>query len=125
MSLYIQNEARLAGVSFLLGLFLMGSYDLLRLFRFLIPHGELWRGLEDLGYWIYSAVMTFSLLFYANSGVLRGYVIVSVFAGMILYDRIVSRNVFGLLKKLERWIKIKKSNRKPRRTGKKNHGEPQ
>lgn len=124
MSLYIQDEARLAGVSFLLGLILMGSYDLLRLFRFLIPHGDLWQGLEDLGYWIYCAFMTFSLLFYANSGVLRGYVIVSVFTGMLLYDRIVSRNVFGLLKKLGRWIKIKKSNWKTRRTGKKNHGKP-
>ena len=49
MSLYIQQEARLAGISFVLGLVLMGSYDLLRLFRFFVPHSDLWRGLEDLG----------------------------------------------------------------------------
>ena len=45
MSLYIQQEARLAGISFVLGLVLMGSYDLLRLFRFFVPHSDLWRGL--------------------------------------------------------------------------------
>ena len=65
MSLYIQDEAALALMSFLLGAVLMISYDLLRLFRLLVPHGSLWTGLEDLFYWIYCAVMTFSLLFWA------------------------------------------------------------
>ena len=63
MSLYIQDEAALALMSFLLGAVLMVSYDLLRLFRLLVPHGSLWTGLEDIFYWIYCAVMTFSLLF--------------------------------------------------------------
>lgn len=120
MSLYILDEARLSVLSFLLGLILMVSYDLLRLFRLLVPHGNLWTGLEDLIYWIYCAVMTFSLLFWENSGILRGYVIACVFSGMILYDRIVSRNVFGLLKKLGRWITIKRSSWKDRREVRKN-----
>ena len=59
MSLYILDEAALALMSFLLGAVLMVSYDLLRLFRLLVPHGALWTGLEDLFYWIYCAVMTF------------------------------------------------------------------
>ncbi len=108
MSLYIQEEAGLAALSFALGILLMISYDLLRLFRLLIPHGTLWTGLEDFLYWIYCAVMTFSLLFYENDGILRGYVIVSVFLGMFLYDRIVSQSVFALLKNLGRWITIKR-----------------
>ena len=107
MSLYIQDEAALARMSFLLGAVLMISYDLLRLFRLLVPHGSLWTGLEDLFYWIYCAVMTFSLLFWENSGVVRGYVIACVFLAMAAYDRIVSRNVFVLLKKTGRWIKMK------------------
>ena len=48
MSLYIQDEAALALMSFLLGAVLMVSYDLLRLFRLLVPHGSLWTGLEDI-----------------------------------------------------------------------------
>lgn len=108
MSLYIQEEAGHAALSFALGILLMISYDLLRLFRLLIPHGSLWTGLEDFFYWIYCAVMTFSLLFYENDGVLRGYVIVSAFLGMFLYDRLVSQSVFAVLKNIGRWITIKR-----------------
>lgn len=46
MSLYIQDEAALALMSFLLGAVLMVSYDLLRLFRLLCPtahYGQVWR----------------------------------------------------------------------------------
>lgn len=107
MSRYIQLEAELALHSFLLGLILMSSYDLLRLFRLLIPHGKWWTGIEDFAYWIYCAIMTFLLLFYQNSGVLRGYVIAGVFLGMYLYDRIVSERVFGVLKNVRKWIKMK------------------
>lgn len=125
MSLYIRDEAWLAAVSFLLGLILMASYDFLRLFRFFVPHGNLWKGLEDFFYWIYCAVMTFSLLYKENSGVLRGYVIACVFLAMVLYDRIVSRNVFGLLQKIGRWIKIKGRNKKARKEEKENGSKPQ
>ncbi len=110
MSGYIQAEVQLAWCSFLLGLVLMVSYDFLRLFRLLIPHGKWWTGIEDFAYWIYCAVMTFRLLFYQNSGILRGYVIACVFVGMYLYDAIVSRSVFGVLKNIGRWITMKKRN---------------
>lgn len=107
MSAYIHGEAALAAESFFLGICLMVCYDGLRLFRFLVRHGSFWTGLEDFIYWLFSGIMTFSLLFRENSGVIRGYVIVCVFAGMILYDRIVSRNVSGLLKNARRWSRIK------------------
>lgn len=99
------------GVSFILGVILMISYDLLRLFRLLVSHGALWTGIEDFVYWMYAAAMTFSLLFWGNSGELRAYVIICVFAGMALYDRIVSRSVFGLLKIAGRWITMRKRRR--------------
>jgi len=108
MSDYIILEAVLAVRSFLLGIILMLSYDFLRLFRLLIPHGELWIGIEDFLYWMYCAVMTITLLFAENDGILRGYVIGCAFCGMFLYDRIVSRRVFGLLKNIGRWITMKK-----------------
>ena len=119
MSEYIKLEAELAFSSFLLGAVLMISYDCLRLFRLVIPHGKWWTGLEDLLYWIYCTVMTFRLLFYQNSGILRGYVIGCVFLGMYLYDAIVSRSVFEVLKKIGRWITINIRNhrqKKERRT---------
>ena len=110
MSEYIKLEAELAISSLGLGAVLMISYDFLRVFRMMIPHGKWWTGFEDLVYWIYCAIMTFRLLFYQNSGILRGYVIICVFLGMFLYDAIVSRSVFGVLKNIGRWITMKKRN---------------
>lgn len=107
MSDYIYIEAELAVHSFLLGLVLMVSYDLLRLFRFFIPHHALAVDLEDLIYWVYCAILTFLLLFYENNGVLRGYVIAGVFGGMILYDQLVSKTMFKFLKKAKIWFTIK------------------
>ncbi len=125
VSQYIRLEAELALNSFLLGLVLMISYDFLRLFRLFVHHGKWWTGLEDLVYWVYCAIMTFRLLFYQNSGVLRGYVIACVFLGMFLYDAIVSRSVFRVLKNLGRWITMKKRNHRLKRE-KRSHGtEPQ
>lgn len=125
MSQYIQLEAELALHSFLLGLVLMSSYDLLRLFRLMVPHGKWWIGTEDFAYWIYCAIMTFRLLFYQNSGILRGYVIACVFLGMYLYDGIVSRSVFGVLKNIGRWITIKKRNHRLKKEMRKHGTEPQ
>ena len=115
MSEYIKLEAELAFSSFLLGAVLMTSYDFLRLFRLLIPHSKWWTGLEDLAYWIYCTVMTFRMLFYQNSGILRGYVIGCVFLGMYLYDAIVSRSVFEVLKKSRRWITMKIRNHRQKK----------
>ena len=125
LSLYIQAEVRLAALSFLLGLILMISYDFLRLFRLLVRHGAWWTGLEDFGYWICCAFMTFTLLLEENSGVVRGYVILCIFFGMFLYDRIVSRNVFGLLKNAGRWITRKKRNRRRKKEAGKRGRKPE
>ncbi|MFR8165094.1 MAG: spore cortex biosynthesis protein YabQ [Enterocloster sp.] len=89
----------------------------------LVPHGSLWTGLRtfllDL-----CAVMTFSLLFWENSGVVRGYVIGCVLLSMTAYDRIVSRNVFVLLKKAGRWIKMKIIHIRARREVRNYEAEP-
>ena len=47
MSPYLTLEVRLVGMSTVLGFILMASYDFLRLFRFFVPHGRLWAGIED------------------------------------------------------------------------------
>ena len=107
MSEVVFREMELMVHSFLLGVILMISYDLIRLFRLLIPHGTLSVGIEDFLYWLYCTAMVFRLLFAGTDGVVRGYVILSVFAAMILYDRIVSQTVLGLLKKVKIWFTIK------------------
>ena len=49
MSPNIHFEVRLLVMGIMAGAGLMALYDLLRLFRALVPHGWFWMGLEDLG----------------------------------------------------------------------------
>ena len=101
----IYEELALLCCFFLLGIALAASYDILRIFRGLVPHGVLLINLEDLLYWIYVAVVVFVKLYEKNDGRLRGYVFGALVAGMLLYTvsfgRICVPPLICFLKKIE------------------------
>lgn len=101
------REARLLLQGMAVGAVLMMVYDLIRLFRFLVPHRSLAVGLEDFCYWIWSACFTFLFLYRENDGALRFYIIGSIFLSMVLYDRMISRNLQKFLKMAVRCIRMK------------------
>lgn len=103
----VYGEARLLVQGLGVGVVFMIVYDLLRLFRFLLPHGSLAIGLEDLCYWIWAGFFTFLFLYQENDGALRFYVIGSIFLSMLIYDRIISRNLQKFLKMVLRCIRMK------------------
>lgn len=72
------------------GMFLMFGYDILRLWRWLIPHGKIWVWVEDLLYWSLSGIPVFILFFRMIDGVPRWYGIVGMLAGGILYEAGIS-----------------------------------
>ena len=76
----IGNEAVFFGISILCGAGLVFVYDLFRIFRRILPHGNIWIGIEDVCYWIFSAVVVFLLLYQKNDGMMRFF----AFLGMIL-----------------------------------------
>lgn len=100
-------ELKLTGMSFLTGVGMMLVYDLLRSLRLFIPHHPFWTGLEDFVFWVYTAFMTFSLLYELNDGILRGYSIAVVLLGMILFDRVCSRFWLKLLKNVRKYLRMK------------------
>ena len=99
MSMQIRYEAWLLLLSLLVGGWLMLVYDLFRVLRLMVKHSSFVRGIEDFLFWIFAGVVTFMLLYEQNDGGLRLYAIVGVLVGMSLYDRIVSRFLFAVLKK--------------------------
>lgn len=111
MSEAIYAETALAAGSLLLGAFLMALYDVLRIFRFLIPHSVWWTGMEDILYWLFSGWSTFRLLFYQNDGILRWYAVFGVFLGMLFYQWTVSRILSRVLKNAEKYLTIKRKRR--------------
>lgn len=112
MSITIQYELRLLAASLLSGVCLMAAYDILRLFRLIVRHGNLWTGIEDVCYWIGSCIVTFSLLFRQNDGVLRWFAIFGVLAGMLAYQVGISRNLFKLLKKCRKYLTMRKKRKR-------------
>jgi len=107
MSENIRYEVHLAALSLGTGVGLMIVYDFLRILRMVIPHNGFWTGIEDVGYGIYGAFMTFGLLYEQNDGSLRAYVIIGTFLGMTVYQYLVSKKVLKYLKKGQEYLKMK------------------
>ncbi len=65
-------------------------YDLLRIFRRVVPHGVCAVALEDVLYWAGTALLIFQLLYRENDGAVRGYALFAVAVGMLFYHQTVS-----------------------------------
>ena len=76
--------------SVLWGMVLLFFYDILRIGRRLFPRRALFVSLEDLLYWIFAGVFLFAKMYQANEGRLRGYSVIAVVLGMVLYSYTVS-----------------------------------
>ncbi len=107
MSVAIRYEAHLAAASVMTGVGLMIVYDLVCILRMLCPHSSLAVNIEDFGYGIYCAVITFGLLYEQNNGTLRAYVIAGTILGMIAYQRLVGSILLKYLKKGQEYLRIK------------------
>lgn len=104
----------------ILGAVMMACYDILRIFRRVIPHGVVWVSVEDIFYWIVFGVAVFLLLYRENDGRIRAYIIGGTAVGILLYYLLLGRWLIrrltpkiegikkGLKKRLERvtiWIR--------------------
>lgn len=107
----IAQEASFLVISLLLGVSLFFLYDILRIFRRIIPHGNIWIGVEDFIYWLICTGAVFIMLYQENDGMVRGYALGAVVMGMMLYyflfsrfvikiNVVVLKTVLGFLKKI-------------------------
>lgn len=90
MSRVILGELRVVGIALLSGAVITIVYDLLRIFRRVISHGNLWIGIEDFAFWVWTALWIFSVLYRENDGNLRMYTILAMALGMLLYHKTIS-----------------------------------
>lgn len=74
----------------LMGIFITFVYDILRVFRRVIPHGSLLVSLEDIGFWIYCGAKVFLLMYHESNGTLRWFAVLGALVGMLLYKRLIS-----------------------------------
>lgn len=85
MSARIVGELEFFARAFLWGIGITLVYDGLRLFRLLVRHGNVWVAVEDLLYWILYALLLFRMMYLENDGMIRGFAMLAVLLGMLLY----------------------------------------
>lgn len=64
-------------------------YDLLRLWRRLIFHGQIWMAIEDVVFFLVSAIVGFQLLYPLSLGQLRVFLVLSIVVGALLYHKLL------------------------------------
>ena len=113
MSGVILRELQVAGITFFSGIVITFVYDLIRIFRRMIPHGNFWIGIEDFLFWLWTSFWIFSVFYRENDGTLRLYTILMLIFGMLIYHHVVSEpfvNIVGkILKKFWNSIIMRKN----------------
>lgn len=110
----ITQEGGLLLLSFGVGILLMFSYDVLRIFREIITHGTFSLSLEDVIYWLACSLVVFAMLYHENDGLLRWFVLAGIALGMLVENhflspyivRLVSRVIKKILFLLGKFLKI-------------------
>lgn len=84
------NENEFLLHALLMGIFITFVYDVIRIFRRVIPHNSFFVSLEDLGFWIYCGGSVFLLMYHESNGELRWFAVFGAIAGMLLYKKAIS-----------------------------------
>lgn len=92
----IGQEAFFLGISILVGAGLFFLYDILRIFRRIVPHGNIWIGAEDFLYWMICTGVVFVMLYQENDGMVRGFAFLGMILGMGGYYLLLSRFVIRM-----------------------------
>ncbi len=103
-------------LSIRIGIKIAFIYEVIIIFRMLVTHGKWLKKTEDMCYWIYVTAILFRLQYNYSDGVLRGFSILGVFLGMMLYYIVVGRTINKLVERGRRAYGAKKNSSKKKET---------
>ncbi|MDE6063658.1 MAG: spore cortex biosynthesis protein YabQ, partial [Lachnospiraceae bacterium] len=97
--------------SFGMGIFITFVYDIFRIWRRVLSHNRFFISLEDILFWIFSAISVFYLMHAQSNGTLRWFAVFGALIGMILYKKTISPfyvkwSCFVLMKKINFFIRF-------------------
>lgn len=75
------------------------AYDALRIIRRLIKHGTFLLTVEDLIFWIITGIFIFTMIYRQNNGIIRGFAVMGMTAGMLLYHIIIKDHLVNIVVK--------------------------
>ncbi len=100
MNAAITVELQFFLISILWGAVILLGYDILRIFRRLIPHNSFFLALEDLIFWVLTSVFIFAMIYTMNNGTIRGFSVMGIGIGMTLYHFVLSELVVKWITKV-------------------------
>lgn len=89
----IAQQMQLFAKSVFVGAGICLLYDLLRGFRRAVSHGRTWIAVEDVCFWVLSAVGIFLFVCHEDDGKVRGFVLLGNLLGMSCYHILMSRTI--------------------------------
>ena len=93
-------QLRFFAISILWGAIVILTYDALRIFRRLKKHGNIMIAAQDILFWIAASIFIFVMIYQVNDGIIRGFCILGMTIGMVLYHFILSEFVVTMVTKL-------------------------
>jgi spore cortex biosynthesis protein YabQ len=100
MNKAISVELQFFLISILWGSILLLVYDCLRILRRIVKHNGFFVALEDLIFWVVSSVFIFAMIYKENDGIIRGFSVMGMGIGMVLYHFILSELLVEAVTKL-------------------------
>jgi hypothetical protein len=105
VSASVWQELTFVGNAACLGAMLFFLYDLLRVFRRLLPHSLFWVSVEDFFYWIFFTGAVFRLMAHQNDGRIRGFALIGMAGGMAFYYLLFGRIFLRVAEKITKIIR--------------------
>ncbi|MDF2539492.1 MAG: hypothetical protein K0S76_2513 [Herbinix sp.] len=100
MNKAITIELQFFLISILWGAIILLVYDVFRILRRLIKHNWFFVAIEDLLFWVVSSVFIFAMMYQENNGIIRGFSVMGMGIGMVLYHYILSELLISAVTKL-------------------------
>lgn len=96
----ISIELQFFMISVLSGAIILLVYDILRIIRRLIKHDSFFIALEDLFFWVGASLFIFAMIYKENDGIIRGFCVMGMGIGMVLYHFTLSDLLVRMITKL-------------------------
>ena len=93
-------QLRFFVISILWGAIVILTYDALRIFRRLKKHGNIMIAAQDILFWMAASIFIFVMIYQVNDGIIRGFCILGMTIGMVLYHFILSEFIVTMVTKL-------------------------
>lgn len=95
MNVLISSQAHIFFISIFSGILMGIGYDIIRIIRRLFPHNRIFIGIEDILFFLISSILIFIKIFKANYGTIRGFILLGILLGVLLYYLTISNLIIN------------------------------